>query len=175
MKTPTLDQHLNLPGPAPVTPKPHFLDRLAARAVRSRLSGITHGLLVLVDAGVTERYGSRSASCGLSATVKVHDPRFYSEIAFGGSIGAGEAYMQGYWSTDDLTALMRILLRNRGVLDGMETGLARVTAQLQKALHWVARNTHSGSRRNIAAHYDLGNDFFRLFLRSDHDVLECGV
>jgi len=96
--------------------------------------------------------------------VHVHDPRFYSEIAFGGSIGAGEAYMQGYWSVDDLTALVRILLQNRAVLDGMEGGAARVTAPLQQALHWAARNTRTGSRRNIAAHYDLGNEFFRLFL-----------
>ncbi|MEO7727774.1 MAG: cyclopropane-fatty-acyl-phospholipid synthase family protein, partial [Burkholderiales bacterium] len=95
---------------------------------------------------------------------RVHDPRFYSEVAFAGSIGAGEAYMQGYWSVDDLTALMRILLQNCAVMDGLETGLARFIAPLQKALHWTARNTHSGSRRNIAAHYDLGNDFFRTFL-----------
>jgi cyclopropane-fatty-acyl-phospholipid synthase len=59
---------------------------------------------------------------------------------------------------------MRILLQNRGVLDGMEGGMARITAPVQKALHWTARNTHAGSRRNIAAHYDLGNEFFRLFL-----------
>ena len=65
---------------------------------------------------------------------------------------------------DDLTALMRILLQNRDVLDGMETGLARLAAPLQKALHWAARNTRSGSRRNIEAHYDLGNSFFKLFL-----------
>ena len=72
--------------------------------------------------------------------------------------------MQGCWTTDDLTALVRILLRNRDVLDGMETGLARLTAPVQRWLHWLNRNTRSGSRRNIAAHYDLGNDFFRLFL-----------
>jgi len=94
----------------------------------------------------------------------VHDPRFYSEIAFGGSIGAGEAYMDAYWSTDDLTAVIRILVSNRDVLDGMEGGLAGVAAPLRKVLHWAARNSRHGSRRNIAAHYDLGNDFFRIFL-----------
>ncbi len=62
----------------------------------------------------------------------VHDPRFYSDIAFGGSIGAGEAYMQGYWSVNDLTALVRILLLNREVLDGMESGLARLTARCRR-------------------------------------------
>jgi len=84
--------------------------------------------------------------------------------AFGGSIGAGEAYMQGYWTTNDLTDLVRLLVLNREVLDGMETGLARLTVPAQKVLHWLNRNTQEGSRRNIAAHYDLGNDFFKLFL-----------
>jgi len=156
-------------GPQPrlqvsTTPKPYFLDRLAQGAVRGRLAGLEHGAVTLADGARIERYGRPTERCPWSATVTVHDPRFYSEVAFGGSIGAGEAYMQGYWSVDDLTGLMRILLQNRGVLDGMEGGLAHLTMPLQKALHWASRNTRSGSRRNIAAHYDLGNDFFKLFL-----------
>ena len=160
MKTTTLDrEHPRL------TPlKPHFLDDIAKHAVRRRLAGLTHGSLVLCDGSSSERYGRHTKGCPLSAILRVHDARFYSEIAFGGSIGAGEAYMQGYWSVDDLTVLMQILLQNREVLDGMETGLARWVSPLQKALHWTARNTRGGSRRNIQAHYDLGNDFFQLFL-----------
>jgi len=146
------------------TPKPHFLDGLAARAVHQRLAGLAHGQITLVDGASHQRYGQRTALCPLSVTLHVHDPRFYSDIAFGGSIGAGEAYMQGYWSVNDLAALVRILLQNRDVLDGMETGLARLTVPLQKSLHWLNRNTRGGSRRNIAAHYDLGNEFFALFL-----------
>jgi cyclopropane-fatty-acyl-phospholipid synthase len=149
-----------------LTPKPHFLDGLAARAVRARLSGLRHGQITLVDGTRHEHYGQRTETCPLNVTVRVHDPRFYSELAFGGSIGAGEAYMQEYWSVNDLTALVRILLCNRELLDGMETGLARLTGPLQKALHWLNRNTRDGSRRNIAAHYDLGNEFFALFLDS---------
>jgi cyclopropane-fatty-acyl-phospholipid synthase len=148
----------------PATPKPHLLDGIAEQAVRRRLSGLAHGALVLCDGSRVEHFGKRTDRCPLSVTLRVHDPRFYSEIAFGGSIGAGEAYMQGYWSVDNLTALMRILLQNRDVLDGMEKGLARFVVPLQKALHWTARNTRRGSRRNIQAHYDLGNDFFQLFL-----------
>jgi len=154
---------LNRIEPA-TTPKPHFLDGLAARAVHRRLAGLAHGQITLVDGESHQRYGQRTALCPLSVTLHVHDPRFYSDIAFGGSIGAGEAYMQGYWSVNDLTALVRILLLNRDVLDGMETGLARLTAPLQQALHWLNRNTRDGSQRNIAAHYDLGNEFFALFL-----------
>jgi cyclopropane-fatty-acyl-phospholipid synthase len=72
--------------------------------------------------------------------------------------------MSGYWSCDDLTAVIRVLVNNLHVVDGMEGGLARLGAPLRRALHWAARNSRRGSRRNIAAHYDLGNDFFRLFL-----------
>jgi len=147
-----------------ITPKPHFLDGVAQRAVRARLAGIHDGQITIVNGSDHQRYGQRTERCPLSVTLRVHDARFWSELAFGGSIGAGEAYMQGYWSANDLTALVRILLQNRAVLDGLETGLARLTAPLQKALHWLNRNTRAGSRRNIAAHYDLGNDFFQLFL-----------
>ncbi|UCH53245.1 MAG: class I SAM-dependent methyltransferase [Pseudomonadota bacterium] len=149
---------------AQYTPKPHWLDALAERAVRARLTGLRHGQLTVVDGQRQQRYGQRTARCPISATVHVQDPRFWSEIAFGGTIGAGEAYMQAFWRANDLTALVRILLNNREVLDGMETGLARLTAPMQKALHWLNRNTRAGARRNIAAHYDLGNDFFELFL-----------
>ncbi|MFM9888724.1 MAG: class I SAM-dependent methyltransferase [Burkholderiales bacterium] len=149
---------------AAVTPKPRALDGLAKRAVRARLAGIRHGRITVVDGPERRLYGERTERCSREAIIQVTDPRFWSELAFGGSIGAGEAYMQGYWRTDDLTALVRILLCNRAVLEGIETGLARLAAPLQKALHWLHRNTREGSRRNIAAHYDLGNDFFKLFL-----------
>jgi cyclopropane-fatty-acyl-phospholipid synthase len=94
----------------------------------------------------------------------VHDARFWGQVAWGGSVGAGEAYMLGYWSADDLAAALRIFAANTAAMDKLETGLARLSAPLRSLLHWAARNTRRGSRRNIAAHYDLGNDFFRLFL-----------
>ena len=153
-----------LSPPAGVTPKPHLLDGIAARASRRRLAGIRDGRILILDRGRRYSYGAPTTRCPFEATVEVHDPRFWSELAFGGSIGAGEAYMAGYWTSDDLTGLVRILLANREVLDGMETGLARLTEPLQKSLHWLNRNTRTGSRRNVAAHYDLGNEFFALFL-----------
>jgi cyclopropane-fatty-acyl-phospholipid synthase len=144
--------------------KRHFFDRMAERAVRARLSRIEHGAVVLSDAGYSTRYGTHTQRCPLEVEVTVLDPRFWSELAFGGTIGAGEAYMAGWWRVSDLTALVRILLHNRAALDDLETGLARLAVPMQKALHWLNRNTRSGSRRNIAAHYDLGNEFFALFL-----------
>jgi cyclopropane-fatty-acyl-phospholipid synthase len=133
---------------------------LAERLVRSRLARLEHGVLRLGG----ETYGARTARCALEARVEIHDARFWGEVAWGGSVGAGEAYMLGYWSADDLTAALRVLAANHEVLDRLETGLAALSAPLRKAMHWAARNTRRGSRRNIAAHYDLGNDFFGLFL-----------
>jgi cyclopropane-fatty-acyl-phospholipid synthase len=164
MNTTAIDTSQSRRAVPGTTPKPRFLDGLAARAVQARLAGLRDGRITIVEGDARHQYGASTARFPLDATIHVHDPRFWSEIAFGGSIGAGEAYMLGCWSTDDLTALVRILLRNREVLDGMETGLARLTAPMQKALHWLNRNTRAGSRRNIAAHYDLGNEFFALFL-----------
>jgi len=146
------------------TPKPHFLDGLARRALHSRLRQIQRGVLVLRDGNEVYDFGKISTDCRLHVTIEVRDPRFYSDIVFGGSIGAGEAYMAGYWRCSDLTGLTRLLLRNRQVLDDMEGGLAALTRPIQKLLHWLNRNTQNGSRRNISAHYDLGNDFFRLML-----------
>jgi cyclopropane-fatty-acyl-phospholipid synthase len=154
---------------APARVQDHgFLDQvfagLGARLLRGRLAQIEHGCITWVDGASRETFGRLSDRCGLSCTVRVHDSSCYSGIAFGGSVGAGETFMAGEWSCDDLTALARIFLVNREVLDGMEGGLARVTDPARRLLHALARNTRQGSRRNIAAHYDLGNDFFELFL-----------
>jgi cyclopropane-fatty-acyl-phospholipid synthase len=97
----------------------------------------------------------------------MQNPNFYADMAFGGSVGAAEAYMRGDWTASDLTALVRLLLNNRAVVDSMDSGMGRLAQPFLKALHWANRNTQAGARRNIAAHYDLGNDLFRLFLSAD--------
>ena len=87
-----------------------------------------------------------------------------TRILGGGETGAGEAYMDGLWSSPDLPALLRLAARNREAL-ALSGGWFRVPAQLGRTIaHRARRNTRSGSRSNIAAHYDLGNDFYRLFL-----------
>ncbi|WP_455217571.1 class I SAM-dependent methyltransferase [Kaarinaea lacus] len=146
------------------TPKPRFLDKIAKSSLFSRLKGLHDGEIVIQDEGEEYRFGKTTTRCPLSVTIKVKSPAFYSDIAFGGTIGAGEAYMANYWQTNNLTRLVRILLCNRDVMDSMEGGLAAITVPLQKMFHWFNRNTQQGSRANIAAHYDIGNDFFELML-----------
>lgn len=139
--------------------------RLARNAVLSRLAGLNGELLVHDTLGST-RLGQRDRALDAPATVTLHvsDPEFYRHVALNGSVGAGEAYMDGLWHCNDLVALIRLLVRNRDLLDAMEGGSARVGGWLLKAGHRLRRNTHRGARRNIAAHYDLGNPLFRLFL-----------
>ncbi len=139
----------------------NFLGDAARRIVFSRLACLSHGALVLHEGTQTFRFGKEANP---AAVVRVHNPAFYADLAFGGSVGAGESYMLGHWSAADLTGVMRLLLRNREALDAMEGGLSRLSASLRLAAHWLHRNTRADSRRNIAAHYDLGNEFFRLFL-----------
>lgn len=159
MKSVSLSSPYHLAG----TVKPTMLDGLARRSVLRQLEKLDSGSLRLTDGAQEFHFGPGNGT-GVSAHIRVEDPRFYSEIAFGGSIGGGEAYMHGYWNCDDLVGVVRLLLQNRHVLDGMEKGIARLTEPLQKLFHWVNRNTHEGARRNISAHYDLGNEFFALWL-----------
>jgi cyclopropane-fatty-acyl-phospholipid synthase len=140
----------------------------------SRLKDIQHGRLHLAEAEHQHRFGRERPSESLEATIRVRDPRFYSDAVFGGSTGAGESYMRGYWDCDDLTSLIRIMLVNRDTLSKIDSGLPRLSAPLLKVAHWFNRNTAAGSRRNIAAHYDLGNKFFELFL-DESMAYSCGI
>ena len=144
--------------------RPSALDRFARRAVLSRLEGLETGQIIITEGDEQTAYGRCTEDFPEAVTLRVQRPRFYSDIAFGGSVGAGEAYINGLWATDDLTSLLRILLRNRAVLEKMDKGFALLSRPLQKAVHALNRNTRRGSRKNIAAHYDLGNDFYQLWL-----------
>lgn len=141
-----------------------WLQNLARKQVFSRLKNLKKGHLTLIENGQKLEFGYDKS---IAATITVNDAHFYGEIAFGGSIGAGEAYMLGYWNADNLTDVIRIMAANQQVMDTLEGGYQWVSKPLLKVLHWLNRNTADGSRKNIAAHYDLGNDFFKLWLDSN--------
>ncbi|MGS0998647.1 class I SAM-dependent methyltransferase [Rhodanobacter sp. UC4436_H3] len=144
------------------------LDRFLRRQLLERMRGLRHGRLVLSDACGTAELGEpASAQPTLQIHLQVLDPGFYRAVARHGSVGAGESYMDGQWRCDNLVGLIQLLVRNRDLLDGMESGLARLGGMAMRLWHALRRNTRDGSRRNIAAHYDLGNDFFSLFLSAD--------
>ena len=151
--------------PAAHAAAPTALDAWLRRRVLRSLAPLRHGGLVLEDAWGRQRLGVADGAHPVH--VRVTDPRFYRALALGGSVAAGEAYGDGLWHSDDPVALVRLLLRNRDLLDAMESGSARPASAALRAWHALRGNTRAGARRNVSAHYDLGNDFFGLFLSPD--------
>ncbi len=131
-----------------------------------RLERLTGGELLLREGGTETRLGrpAGSPADGLRAELAVHDPRFWRQLATGGSLGAAEAYLAGWWDSPDLTSLVRVMARDHTVTSQLESGLARLGHLAARAWHALRPNSRAGSRKNIEAHYDLGNDFFALFL-----------
>lgn len=150
-----------------------WAERRFRQAVLTRLGRLERGRLQLVEKGRSWSFGERGRGA-LKATVHVKAPAFYRAVALGGSVGAGEAYRDGLWSADDLTAVVRILAVNREALEGLEAGFARLAAPLRRWFHRRRANDRRGSRRNIQDHYDLGNDFYSLFL-DETMMYSCAV
>ena len=150
------------------------LDRVLA-ATTPLLSRAVHRLLVEVASRIRigqleVRFPDGSArvfgqpDAAERAVLVLHDDRAMRRILLGGETGAGEAYMDGLWSSPDLPALLRLAGRNRAAL-GLSSGWLSVPQRAQLAIaHRMRHNSPANARRNIAAHYDLGNDFYRLWL-----------
>ncbi len=145
-------------------PRASLLQGLLRSALQNQLAGIEGGAIVLHEDGHAPRMLGREQAGQPLLQVRIHDAAFYEYASLGGSVGLGEAWVLGLWSTDDLVGVTRLMLRNLALLDAMDSGLARLRQPLLKLFQWRHRNRRRNSRLNIAAHYDLGNDFFRLFL-----------
>ncbi len=135
---------------------------ICQRLVFKRLSQLQWGRLDLKDRTGNTTFGDPRAQT--SATVRVHDPQMYRMMTLGGSLSAAEAYIRGYWDSENLVSAMRILSRHVDTLQSLEGVSARILQPLRSAANWWRRNSRAGSRRNIAAHYDLSNEFFGLML-----------
>ena len=150
----------------PVVPKAipsqfNLFDKLMRRFVVRRLDSLRKGEITLNDASGAQSFGE---SADLQANIKVHRPRFFRQAVLGGTLSVAESYLRGDWECDDLTDLFRIFIRNErnaSQFDGPLTQLARWGHRL---VHRWRTNTRSGSQKNISAHYDLGNEFYRLWL-----------
>jgi cyclopropane-fatty-acyl-phospholipid synthase len=141
--------------------------------VLPRLAGLTSGLLTLRENGSGTMFG-RAAADGLAAEVEVKSPAFWRRLATGGTLGSAESYAAGEWDTPDLTSAVRLVARNVAAMDGLEQGLARLRRPVDAVWHALRRNTRTGSQRNIAEHYDLGDDFFGLMLDPTL-TYSCGI
>lgn len=141
---------------------PNFGTRLARKLVHDRLEALSTARLEMVDAEGTRYFGPADAKT--KARVVIHDPIAYARIAADGSVGAGEAFMDGQWDADDLVTVVRILARESSALSIVDEGSPRLGLAIDVAKHLLRRNTLRGSEKNIHEHYDLGNAFFARWL-----------
>ena len=128
------------------------------------LAKLQVGSLVLKEPGETLTFGTHDDPNAPHAEVHVHDNDLYRRILTGGSIAAGETFIEGLWSSPDLTAVTRAFSANMAMLEALSDRQHFLASAALKVSHWARRNTTARSRENISAHYDLGNDFFSLFL-----------
>ncbi len=139
--------------------------------VHRHLSTMNRGALEIKEQGETFYFGAssdadvhESVGSDINAHIVVTDPATYKMIAVNGVVGAAEAYMEGFWTTPDLVAVIRFFVSNIGQLKTMDGERSWSNKLALSLLERVTRNSISGSKKNISAHYDLGNDFFELFL-----------
>jgi len=155
-------------------PNKSITQRLAKAMVIKQFSKLTKGQLIVNENGNNYIFGSKNNDFPVSATINVLSNEMYSEIAAKGLNGAAEAFVKGLWSSDDLTRLIRIFVRNREAANQIEGGVAKLANGLFYLQHSLKRNNNKGSLRNISAHYDLGNDLFETFL-DNTKMYSCAI
>ncbi|MBA0212157.1 SAM-dependent methyltransferase [Pectobacterium brasiliense] len=141
--------------------------RIARWLLFRLLSGIREGAITVREGAQTFHFGDAAAA--LRADVQILAPSVYWRLLTGGSLGAAEAWIDGEWETNQLTPLLQILALNSKVLEQMESGFRLLGRPVERLRHWTRRNHRQQARENIAAHYDLGNEFYAHFL--DEELL----
>tara|TARA_B100001758_G_scaffold180611_1_gene157330 strand:+ start:6404 stop:7663 length:1260 start_codon:yes stop_codon:yes gene_type:complete len=142
--------------------KATFLTSIFKKGLKKKLNHVTHGHISVVDG--SEKFSFGDSSSALIVKVQIHSQEFYVMTGSGGALGIAEAYILGYWSADDVVMLMRIILKNRSILLSLNNGIAKLLNPVNKLIHRSRQNTLKGSKENILAHYDLSNDFYKLWL-----------
>ena len=160
MKTSIVPSHTDMVS----SERGRALDRLARKILLRQLERLREGELILREEGHTWRFGNPTAALPRPVTVHVATSSAWSDILLGGICGAGEAYMKGSWRCDEVNMLVRLFLRNRDLMSAFNGTLKLLRQPARQLMQWLTRNTRAGSRRNIEAHYDIGNDLFALFL-----------
>ena len=139
-----------------------WFDRLCRKFALDFFSKLKFGDITVIEGNQRLRFGDEHAT--LKTVITVVDPGFYKKLVMAGSVGGGEAYIMGWWRCDNLTALVRIFALNLETLDKLDSAITRLGRPLLKMMDWRNRNSKAQAKKNIAAHYDLGNDMYRLFL-----------
>ena len=141
-----------------------WFDRLAKKAVLAMLKKLQVGHLTLEDNGQTYQFGESLGTARYVAHIQITHTSTYKDIFLNSSIGAGESYMKGGWTSPDIVAVIRLMVANLDLINKMDAKRPIWQRLGTKLLHKMNANSKQGSKANISAHYDLGNDFFSLFL-----------
>ncbi|MCK0164110.1 cyclopropane-fatty-acyl-phospholipid synthase family protein [Marinobacter sp. S6332] len=159
-------ENLNTPANTVAAPQANIsmVSRVARNLVIQQLRQLGAGRLTIRESGMVDLVFGDGSDAHQPAELIIHDPSTWRDLLTGGSVGAAEAYVAGDWSSPDLVALLRFFTRNIDRMNEFEDKFSWVTKPALKGLHWLNRNTKDGSRKNISAHYDLGNDLFETFL-----------
>ena len=139
-----------------------FLSSFFKKNILSKFSELEHGYMEIIDNDKSIKVGSISSELKCTITIQSND--FYVFLGSGGLLGASEAYAAGLWECNDLVALTQIMVRNQKLMSNLDSGFAKFLVPINKLIHYTKRNTILGSKKNILAHYDLGNDFYELWL-----------
>ena len=129
-----------------------------------RLAKLKHGSVSVFQGGERFQLGDAEPTSDLSANILVSDASFYRRIVTGGTMGSAESYMDGHWSCSDLTSLIRIMIRNIDQVSTLNKAVSQIRTMAWRWKHAARKNSVHGSKRNIVEHYDLGNEFYKLFL-----------
>ncbi|MEJ6107083.1 class I SAM-dependent methyltransferase [Aliivibrio salmonicida] len=143
-------------------PSMHWIDGMARKILLDYLGRMTQASLTINDKKGQVVLGNPLAT--LQAVVEINNTEAYRKILFGGGIGASEAYVSGWWTSPNLTKVIQVLGREQGVLDRVESSFSKVIQLFDLMNHKRNRNTEEGSKKNILAHYDLGNEMYKTFL-----------
>jgi len=154
----------NISNTKPLQGNASFMERSARKAVYALLARLTRGCLMIEEAGQVSCFGEDRHTASIVASVHIKDPAAYVALLRNGSVGAGEAYMQNFWDSPDLLQVIRLFVVNMATLDQLEAGAHWWKKLGQRVFHALRQNSLTGSRQNIAAHYDLSNELFKLFL-----------
>ena len=140
------------------------LARVFRAFAKRRCQALQAGHLVVNDADGQMSFGEKNSD--LKVVLDIHNPRFYRRVGTEGDLGIASALIDGDFSCNDLTALVRLFIRNLNITDQLESPGGRIVRRFRRLGHWLRRNTIERSKKNIAAHYDLGDDFYSLWLDS---------
>tara|TARA_B100000073_G_scaffold146533_1_gene120619 strand:- start:1844 stop:3103 length:1260 start_codon:yes stop_codon:yes gene_type:complete len=142
--------------------KKSTLSSFFKKVVIKKFNHLQYGQIKIHDNGVIHTFGDLKSEN--KVVVRIHSQEFYVFLGSGGVMGVAEAYMAGYWSADNLVGLLQLVLKNKNILLSLDSGFAKLLNPVNKLIHWSKQNTLKGSKQNILAHYDLSNEFYKLWL-----------